>query len=169
VRIIKVPACARTPAHMKEKTVPYFTWQPDFEIGIDVLDAQHKRIVQYINDLHDAMGRNDDDAIRVILDQVVDYTLTHFIFEAKMMESAGYKHTEAHKEHHRAFAERISSYVVLFNQGEDISQELLSDLLTLLTNHIRNEDRHFAATVQKQRKAERHQNWLSRTLVLMFR
>jgi hemerythrin len=130
--------------HLGGETMPYVTWDPSFETGIDVIDAQHKCIVQYINDLHDAMSRDDDGAIRVILDQVVDYTLTHFIFEAKMMEMSGYKHTEAHREVHRSFAERISNYVLLFNQGKDISKKLLSDLIIWLTNHIKNEDRDFA-------------------------
>lgn len=148
--------------------MPYFTWDRSFEIGIDVIDAQHRRIVDYINELHEAMGRGDSRAIRVILDHVVDYTLTHFILEAKVMESSGYEHTEAHKEVHRAFADRISAYVVLFNQGEDISERLLSDLLELLTDHIKNEDRHFATHVKQQRNRERSRSWVSKAMGLVF-
>ena len=30
------------------------TWTPDLSVGIDVIDGQHQRIVEYINMLHEA-------------------------------------------------------------------------------------------------------------------
>ena len=39
------------------------TWTPDLSVGIDIIDKQHMRIVEYINQLHEARIRQDKEAI----------------------------------------------------------------------------------------------------------
>ncbi|MEW6647623.1 MAG: bacteriohemerythrin [Pseudomonadota bacterium] len=148
----------------------YFVWDSSLETGIDIIDTQHRQIVDYINRLHDAIAENDRAIIHEVLDQVVNYTLTHFAFEEKMIERAGYRHCEAHKEVHRVFTERVQHYRVRLAHGEDVAKKLLSDLRIWLTNHIRNEDRDFAPVVREhlQRGSAEDQGWLARTLSRMF-
>ena len=65
-------------------------WDESLSVGINVIDAQHKRIVQYINELATARDNGDRATIGKVLDGMIDYTVTHFAFEESLMERAGY-------------------------------------------------------------------------------
>jgi len=146
----------------------YFVWDQSLDTGIDILDTQHKRIVDYINQLHSAISKKDTAAIEEVFNHVINYTLTHFAFEEKMMEQAGYYHSEAHKEVHRKFAELVRDYHRRLHQGEDVAKKLLSDLRIWLTNHIKTEDRDFAQQLSANLKGNVSKGWLARTLSRMF-
>ena len=74
-------------------------WQDDLNIGIDVIDQQHRRI-EMLNHLHVAQASMRRAAVGEVIDEVVDYTMSHFAFEEELMEEAGYPFCAAHK--HRA-------------------------------------------------------------------
>lgn len=71
-------------------------WTDDLNTGIDVIDRQHRRIVDYINDLELAKAKQDREAVGKVLDELVDYTLSHFAFEESLQEEAGYKYCKPH-------------------------------------------------------------------------
>lgn len=124
-------------------------WTNDLDTGIDVIDKQHRRIVDYINQLHDARtsGHRQEDIARVI-DELVDYTLSHFAFEESMQEEAGYPFFKAHKKVHDLFTRRVGEYQERFRLGEDISEELNNLLVTWLFNHIKRDDADYTAAVK---------------------
>jgi hemerythrin len=78
-------------------------WLKEYELGIDAIDNQHKRIVEYINELEKAHGLGNEGYITFVLDGLVDYTLTHFQFEEGMQEKAGYPFLKAHKRIHAIY------------------------------------------------------------------
>lgn len=64
-------------------------WQDDLNIGIDVIDQQHRRIIEMLNHLHVAQASMQRAAVGEVIDEVVDYTMSHFAFEEELMEEAG--------------------------------------------------------------------------------
>ncbi len=82
------------------------------------------------------------------LAELVDYTLTHFEFEERLQEKAGYPHLKAHRRTHAIFIRRIASFRERFQQGADITAELLGMLRTWLASHIRSEDRDYRDVVR---------------------
>ena len=56
-------------------------WSSKMNIGIDVIDKQHRQIVDYINRLGEAIKASNKSEILQILDDVIDYTQSHFAFE----------------------------------------------------------------------------------------
>ncbi|MHA6206165.1 bacteriohemerythrin [Dyella soli] len=152
--------------------MPYMAWQDDLNTGIKVIDNQHRRIVEMINHLHDAMDRRDRQELNDILDELVDYTLSHFAFEESLMEDADYEFTRAHKRVHEVFVKRVSEYRLRFRTGEDISNELLQTLSHWLFNHIRNDDKAIVDAVRHHMRdvsAQAHEGgWLSRSLRRFF-
>lgn len=56
-------------------------WQDDLNIGIDVIDHQHMRIVEMLNHLHVAQTSLQRLAVAEVIDELVDYTMSHFAFE----------------------------------------------------------------------------------------
>ncbi len=146
----------------------YFVWDSSLETGIDIIDSQHRRIVDYINELHDAIGNKDKSEVEHVLNQLIDYTVTHFTFEESLQEKAGYPHLEAHKAVHKAFTDRIGSYKERFDKGEDVSKKLLSDLRIWLTNHIKQEDGDYAPVVKAHLHKDQDRGWLTKTLGKLF-
>ena len=124
-------------------------WQEDLNTGIDVIDHQHRRIVTIANALREAQAQGDRDAVALVLEELVDYTLSHFTFEEALMEDAGYEFVDPHKRLHDLFAARIRQYKERFRQGEDIANELQTLLTRWLFEHIRHDDRSYVDSVRR--------------------
>ncbi len=125
-------------------------WSPTLETGIDVIDQQHKRIVDYINALRIAQGKGDRGAVAKTIDDVIDYTQSHFGFEEALMEDAGYPLLNAHKRVHELFIRRVAVLNQRFKSGEDIAQDLHNVLARWLITHIQTEDRHYVGAVKEK-------------------
>lgn len=126
----------------------HIDWTADLETGIQVIDKQHQRIVDYINKLHHAQQFHSREEVGDVLDELVDYTLSHFAFEESLMEDAGYAFINAHKKVHQLFIKRVADYQQRFKLGEDIADELLHTLRAWLINHIRNDDQDYSGDVR---------------------
>ena len=123
-------------------------WQPELDTGIEVIDQQHHRIVDLINQLHHADETGSREEVGVVLEELVDYTLSHFAFEEELMEESGYSFGPAHKRVHDVFTRRVSDYKMRFAAGEDVTSELKGMLARWLFNHIRSDDKAYARHVR---------------------
>ncbi len=149
----------------------HIEWTSDLDTGIQVIDNQHKRIVEYINKLDDTRVTHDLEQISIVLNELVDYTLSHFTFEESLMEEAGYPFIRGHKRVHQLFVKRVGDYVQRFKMGEDITDELLNTLKAWLINHIRSDDSDYVELVRTNLQgmdAHRKGSWLSRSLKNIF-
>lgn len=125
-------------------------WSKDLNTGIDVIDRQHQRIVEYINELDDARssGHKMED-IGNVIDELVDYTLSHFAFEESMQEEAHYPFLKAHKRVHEMFVNKVASLQHRFSLGEDVSEEMHKLLFNWLYNHIKRDDADYVESVKR--------------------
>lgn len=143
-------------------------WMNDWNTGIDVIDEQHKRIVDYINALENA---NMQTTGRVI-QELVDYTESHFAFEESLQVEAGYQFSTPHKATHVAFIKRLNTYQEDYRKGEDVAAKLYAMLATWLIHHIKRDDMAYVTAVQEnlQRIVENKKEggWLKRSLSLFF-
>lgn len=133
-----------------------FVWTSQLNIGIEVIDQQHLRIVEYINQLDDIQSRpHSQKEIKSLVDALVDYTVSHFGFEESLQEEAGYPFIKAHKRVHELFIRRVSDFQKRLENNEDIAEELNNLLVVWLASHIRGDDSDYAECVrtylQKQR------------------
>ncbi|QNN59195.1 bacteriohemerythrin [Diaphorobacter ruginosibacter] len=123
-------------------------WLPELDTGIDEIDRQHRRIVEYINTLHELRSTHDREALGNVIGEMVDYTISHFVFEESLMESAGYLFSGPHKKVHELFTRRVAEMQTRFEAGEDVTAELHGMLSRWLFNHIRNEDHGYIDTAK---------------------
>lgn len=125
----------------------YWKWDPAFSVGIAVIDDQHKRIIEYINELGTISIYHDKEKVNEVLLALIDYTVSHFSFEESLMHEAGYRNLEAHKQIHFSFIERINFFKERYESGEDISKQLMLDLQMWLINHIQHDDTDYKEVV----------------------
>jgi hemerythrin len=125
-------------------------WTNQLSVGIEVIDSQHRRIVDYINLLDDALsnGHTRKD-IGILINDLVDYTISHFGFEESLQDEAAYPFIKAHKKVHVLFTKRVADFQARFDNGEDISEELHNVLVTWLLNHIKYDDADYVQSVKK--------------------
>jgi hemerythrin len=124
-------------------------WTSQLNVGIEVIDQQHRRIVEYINQLEDAASQgHTQNVISALINELVDYTVSHFGFEESLQEEAGYPFIKAHKKVHELFTRRIAEFQARMDKGEDITEELNTLLVSWLLNHIKSDDADYASTVR---------------------
>lgn len=126
----------------------FMVWSNTLDTGIDVIDGQHKRIVEMINQLAVSASNHKREVVGEVIDGLVDYTLSHFAFEESLMEEAGYEFLRPHKKVHELFVRRVSEYQMRFHAGEDVYDDLTGLLSRWLFNHIRNDDAGYVSSVK---------------------
>lgn len=133
-------------------------WVPELDTGIEEIDRQHRRIVEYINRLYELRSSPDREALGDVIGEMVDYTLSHFVFEEALIENAGYMFAGPHKKVHELFTRRVAEMQSRFDSGEDIAAELHGMLSRWLFNHIRNEDHGYVDAAQAYLRMARQSN-----------
>jgi len=128
----------------------FWPWSEELEVGISIIDEQHRWLVDQTNALHDALrDRGGVEVIREILEGLMDYTMNHFIVEEELFARLGYPESEAHKAYHNRFCEQVMSLLVRHEAGEQVGVDALELLKNWLTHHILKVDKayveHFRA------------------------
>jgi len=128
------------------------TWTTEFETGIDIIDEQHKRIFEYLEEIDHAIKTHNADEVEHVIKSLIDYAISHNTFEESLMEKAGYPMLEPHHQVHEAFKARAKAYSDRLAQGEDtfrVAREIRTDIGLWLTNHIKRDDKHYVSFVKR--------------------
>jgi len=151
--------------------VAYLTWRNELDTGIEVIDSQHRRIVELINQLHEIQGQ-EREVIGVVIEGLIDYTVSHFAFEESLMEEAGYQFGRAHKRIHDLFVKRVLDCRERYSAGEDVAGELQELLSRWLFSHIKEEDAGYVGAVRVRMHSlasdRSSGGWLSRSMKRFF-
>lgn len=151
--------------------MPRIEWTDELCIGIPVIDGQHRRIVNYINELHDAGETAPASVTGRIIDDLIDYTYSHFAFEESLMEEAGYDALPIHIKTHRAFREQVDALKARHQNGENTAAELCQLLQNWLIHHILNDDNSYAGLVKQKlpRIENQHESsWIGNAIKRYF-
>jgi len=127
--------------------MPHIEWTDDLNTNISVIDSQHRRIVDFINQLYDAQKDNNKALADEVISDLVDYTISHFSFEENILEQANYPFLGPHKKVHQLFIKKVNQFVERSQAGEDVTDELLIVLKRWLINHIKTEDHDYVDSV----------------------
>ncbi|MCL2309814.1 MAG: bacteriohemerythrin [Proteobacteria bacterium] len=142
-------------------------WTNALSVGIEAIDNQHKRIIEYANKLQDNLG--DRHAMAEVLEDTIEYTESHFGFEETLLEEAEYPYLKVHRRIHDLFIRRIEEYKKRFLNGEDIGKELHDSLVHWLIKHIKSEDANYSACLiakfgkEEAEMAEKKKIWLKKS------
>lgn len=129
--------------------MPLITWNQSLSVGVEIIDKEHKVLVDTLNDLHDAMMKGQaKDVTGPILRNLLEYTRNHFSHEEAMLAKAGYTGLETHKLQHRELTRKVEGYIDRFERGDiTLSLHLMQFLRDWLTRHIQKVDRQYLPTL----------------------
>ncbi|WP_221794821.1 bacteriohemerythrin [Oceanobacter mangrovi] len=147
----------------------YFEWNTSYDIGVDIIDSQHRRIADYVNGLDEAIKSDDKAAVFDLMELLKDYTFDHFAFEEQLMERAGYPLLDAHLVVHQRFRAKVNDFEYALRSGDDpigVARKIRNELTRWLIQHIQHEDQNYAAVVRKALKKE--SSWVSAALTRIF-
>jgi hemerythrin len=115
-------------------------WNHALDTGIEDIDLQHRRLIDYINELDQARETGDRAQVGEVIEALVDYTQTHFGHEEELMSQMGFPDLENHRKVHRLFTSKLHQTIQAYEQNQQVCDELISMLEHWLKHHIRHED-----------------------------
>lgn len=118
--------------------MPLLKWKEKFSVGIAEIDAQHQRMFAIMNELNEAMASEKaKDVMEEIIARLVEYTVTHFVTEERLMDQHGFSGISGHKSEHGKFTAKIRDFQNDFNQGRvAMSIDVMHFLIEWLEQHI---------------------------------
>ena len=121
-------------------------WSPELELGIAQVDCQHHKLVDLLNALDSGVKKGYSyHILGSILADLVRYTVYHFTFEERLMETHGLPMLGEHRAEHQRFATGVQEFKDRFDSRRtDVSTETLAFLRDWLSGHILGSDREFA-------------------------
>ena len=117
--------------------------------GNEVIDGQHKELIDKINKLLDSceVGNDKLTAIKT-LDYLADYTDFHFGEEEKLQESISYPGIEQHKKEHEKLRRVVEELHEMLEEQEGPTEAFVAqvqeNVINWLYNHIKGFDRSVA-------------------------
>jgi hemerythrin len=130
--------------------MPLITWSQNFSVDIAQLDDEHKKLIDMINSLHDAMKQGKGkDAMGPLLDALTNYAATHFSHEEALMAQYQYPEYSKHKQIHTDFANKVVEYRQLYEKNLLPATHLLNTLRDWLITHICDTDKQYRACLKQ--------------------
>ena len=126
-------------------------WNDTFSVNVKQVDEEHKKLVELTNKLHDAMRSGQGKmVVGEVLDELVEYTKTHFTHEEALMEKAGYPGLASHKLVHNRLVNQVNDLKTQNEAGKlSLSMEVMKFLKEWLVDHIQGTDKNYSSYLNK--------------------
>jgi len=126
-------------------------WTEQLSVKIHLFDHEHKKLVELINKLSDAMLRKEgNNVLGSILNELTDYTLIHFSHEEEAMKKYNFPGYAAHKKEHEDFVSKVADTKKQYEAGAImLTMPLISFLTTWVAEHISKSDSGYSAFLNK--------------------
>lgn len=130
---------------LEKKLKPIVAWNEGYSVGMTEIDAQHKVLLDLINQLWTAIVNRCslDDQMKLI-EGLERYTVLHFTEEENFMQSVKYAGFERHQKFHQAFIQKIAAEKSSLQSTKHISLDIVHFLNDWLVQHIMVEDKSYA-------------------------
>ena len=102
-------------------------WKPEFRIGVESVDHEHKELIALINDLHETMqGGGTHDEITETLGEIYANISAHFALEERLMRDARFPDLGPHKADHEALLDQLLDIMDGVEEGGSYDEQALS-------------------------------------------
>jgi hemerythrin-like metal-binding domain len=134
-----------------------FRWQDSLSLDVPAIDKDHKLLIDLLNRIHYMeLAGDDQEAIAVVIAELVEYTTTHFSREEMLMRLSGYPGYKAHQKIHESLRTRVADLHAQFQRKPETFdvQRFYRFLADWLTMHILGEDAKIKPYVEKLAEAQ---------------
>lgn len=131
----------------------FFKWDESLSLGVGPIDAQHQKLVGYVNELFEAItNKRSQDVVGRILDDLIGYTVDHFTAEEALFDSHGFPESKKHKDEHARLTERVEELQSDFRGGTAmLDLVVMTFLKDWLERHIKQSDKKYVDFMNKPR------------------
>ncbi|HHU63320.1 MAG TPA: hemerythrin family protein [Clostridiales bacterium] len=106
-------------------------WTEDLAVGVDMIDRQHQKLFEKINNLLDACSAGKGRAVvGDMIDFLGDYVEEHFSFEEQYMIKYNYPGYKAHRALHEEFKKNFSQL------KDKLEEDGANTYIVILTNRV---------------------------------
>ena len=128
--------------------------------GNELIDSQHRELIDRINQLIESCSENPDRRAAVkMLNYLADYTEFHFRAEEELQEKVGYPGIKEHKEKHKELEQTVHELHEMLEEQEGPTEEFVrqveKNVADWLLYHIKTFDRSVAEYVVMRENEQR--------------
>jgi len=141
--------------HIKKNT-EIVIWEDKYVTGIELIDTQHKKLVELTNQLYLACLAGDEVTSTVFKDamsRMVEYVRFHFTAELKLLDAINYPDYHNHKKMHDDLVREILDAARDYSEGKKfVPNNFVRTLKDWIFGHIAVYDKIYAAYVADERR-----------------
>jgi hemerythrin len=132
-------------------------WSDQLTIKHEVIDQQHQVMIQMINHLHDCITKPElKSEFSSQLEQLCNYTMSHFATEEQLMQQLDYPHLARHQAQHALLTQQAFELNERFLGGDlPLDTSISEALREWLLNHIQGEDRELGLYLLQRKELQR--------------
>ncbi|MDR0448186.1 MAG: bacteriohemerythrin [Treponema sp.] len=141
---------------LSDKFEPLITWSEIYVTGIELIDNQHKELVNLTNLLYKACLTGNEETKTIFQDamhKLVDYVRFHFTAELAILERINYPKYNEHKAQHDELVRTILVTAKDYEAGKKlVPNTFVRTLADWVFGHIAVYDKSYASYVADQKK-----------------
>lgn len=128
-----------------------FQWDSSIELGIPIIDEQHKALFGWIDSLNIAIKNGEGaEAVGGVIWNLITYVTEHFSEEERLMLSCNYSGLAAHRKEHDEFVSRLRDIQVSHIDGHEMGHSILDFMVDWLVCHIKGTDQGYKRFINQQ-------------------
>jgi hemerythrin len=123
-----------------------------FEIEVDIIDSDHRRLVDIINEIIHAIDGGQPEKCLDLVPGFVDLAKQHFKREEALLAKYDYPDTEKHHIHHASLNDKMETMLVLAEKAATspaAGVTLRKEMIFFLMDDVINEDMDFKSFLVK--------------------
>jgi hemerythrin len=132
------------------------SWSDALVIGIELIDNQHKQLIELTNELFRACLRGGDtldSVFKETMSRMVEYVHFHFASEQAMLQRINYPNYAEHKREHDSLIKTVLEATKNYGDGKKfIPNNFVKFLKDWIVSHIGYNDKMYAAYIMNQMK-----------------
>ncbi|MHC4339984.1 MAG: bacteriohemerythrin [Planctomycetota bacterium] len=131
----------------------FFDWEDRFSVNIAEIDGHHRKLIDLISQLHDAIESCSElatipsvlselDTVTSVLTELISYAEYHFGAEEKYMHEYAYPGYDQHRAEHHQFIDRVQAFKRSFEKEKSrLSIEIAEFMMQWWREHILGSDK----------------------------
>lgn len=127
-------------------------WSQDLSVCNEVLDNQHKILIEKINTLYDiSTHTHDPRMIEDALDFLEGYAKKHFAYEESYFLTHEFPEAYQHCEMHKTFVSRVKNMrhqLIKYGESKELAKEIAEFSAEWIKTHIKKADARYCAFIK---------------------